>query len=164
MTLTVEERAQAVLAAIGQQADTRAASGRYRRSTPIRPGVRYWSTARLRQREDVFGVQFNGPALEEARRLRSAFERARFEVRNPETSKITYARPVPFGPGREVDTVALAEAKRVADAILGTQGDQPAGASGKGSTFLEFMQASPWADTEIELPQRIGAPERRVDL
>ncbi len=160
MVLTVEERAQAVLAAIGEQADTRAASGRYRRSTPIRPGVRYWSTARLRQREDVFGVQFHGPALEEARRLQSAFERARFEVRNPETSKITYARPIPFGPGEGVNATALAEAKRAADAIL----DGAADVAPKRQSFLEFMQASPWADTEIDLPRRVVGPERQVDL
>lgn len=149
--LSVEDRAQALLAAIGQEADSKAASGRYRRSRPIRPGVRYWSTARLRQREDVFGVQFHGPGLAEAARLRAAFERAHFEVRNPETSKITYARPIPFGPGERVNEAALAEAKRAADAILGGPND-PAGCE---MTFLEFMQASPWADLEIELPERV---------
>lgn len=156
--LTVEERAQAVLAAIGQPADTSAASGRYRRSTPIRPGVRYWSTARLRQREDVFGVQFHGPGLAEAHRLQAAFERAHFEVRNPETSKITYARPIPFGPDEKVDTKAVAEARRAVDAILGGQSSSKKG----GMTFLEFMQASPFADVELNLPQRVLEPERVV--
>lgn len=157
--LTVEERAQAVLAAIGQQADTSAASGRYRRSKPIKPGVRYWSTARLRQREDVFGVQFHGPGLAEAHRLQVAFERAHFEVRNPETSKITYARPIPFGPNEKVDTKAVAEARRAADAILGGQSSTKGG-----MTFLEFMQASPLADVELDLPERVIEPERVIGL
>lgn len=154
--LTVQERARAVLAAIGQQADTRADSGRYRRSTPIRPGVRYWSTARLRQCEDVFGVQFHGAGLAEARRLQAAFERAHFEVRNPETSKITFARPIPFGPNETVDAKAVAEAKRAADAILGMQ----VSGSSQGTTFLEFMQASPFADVELDLPERVAEPDR----
>jgi hypothetical protein len=158
--LTVEERAQAVLAAIGQHVDTRAASGRYRRSKPIRPGIRYWTTARLRQREDVFGVQFHGPALSEALRLRAAFERANFEIRNPETSKITYARPIPFGPDENLDAEALAEAKRAADAILGTH---PAPGLSTMS-FLEFMQASPLAGVELDLPPRTLQADGAVDL
>lgn len=158
--LTVEERAQAVLAAIGQQADTRAASGRYRRSKPIKPGVRYWSTARLRQREDVFGVQFHGPGLAEAHRLKAAFERAHFEVRNPETSKITYARPIPFGPDERVDAEAVVEARRAADAILGGQ----SGSTKGGAAFLKFMQASPFADVDLDLPERVVEPERAIGV
>lgn len=158
--LSVEDRATAVLAAVGEEADTQAASGRYRRSRPIRPGVRYWSTARLRQREDVFGVQFHGAGLVEAKRLRAAFERAHFEVRNPESSKITYARPIPFGEDEQVDSKAIFEAKRAVDVILGAQPDSRK----RSMTFLEFMQASPWADTEIDLPERLIDPPRPTGL
>lgn len=154
---TVEDRSAAVLAAIGEEADTGVAGGRYRRSSPIRPGVRYWSTTRLRQREDVLGVQFHGPGIAEAQRLRAAFERARFEVRNPETSKITFARAVPFGVSEQIDAEALAETKKVVDAILGV-----AAASDTGKAFLAFMQASPLADVDLNLAERTTQPERSV--
>ncbi|WP_282008560.1 hypothetical protein [Brevundimonas aveniformis] len=157
---TVEDRAVAVLAAIRLEADTRAASGRYRRSKPIRPGVRYWATSRLRQQEDVFGVQFYGEGLREARRLQRAFERAHFEIRNPETSKITYACPIAFGPGKSVDVEGIATARRTIDTILGSTVTPTT----QGASFLEFMRASPWADIEIDLPDRVRQPDRPTGL
>lgn len=59
-SLVAQERAVAVLRALQLTPGTRAASGRYQRSLPIRPGVRYWSTSKPRMRQDLLGVQFNG--------------------------------------------------------------------------------------------------------
>lgn len=158
--IQVADRAEAVLQAGGQRADTRAASGRYRRSPAIRAGVRYWASSRLRQREDLFGVQFHGrEGKATALRLQAAFERAGFETRNPETSKVTFARAIPFGAGDGVDAESIRSAKSTIDAILG--GEPP---PSSGRSFREFMLASPWADIEIELPVRRHDPARDIDL
>lgn len=158
--LDIADRAEAVLAAADQTADSRAAGGRYRRSLSIRLGVRYWATSRMRQREDLFGVQFHGEGLKEARRLEPAFRRAGFEARNPESSKITFAKPVPYAPDGSVDADRIEAVRRSADAILGHDSSPDTA----GMSFLDFMQASPWAGVEIELPKRTLDRERPVDL
>ena len=157
--LNVAERAETVLRSLSLTPDTRAASGRYRRSKSIRPGVRYWATARLRQQEDVFGVQFHGVGLAEATRLRTAFESAGFHIRNPETSKVTFARAVPFNANDGIDLNRLNDVRHAADAILAA-----AVSADAGGDFLAFMRASPLCDVELDLPARTIETERRIDF
>ena len=59
-----ESRPERLMSAIGLRPATKAASGRYLRSLPVRPGVRYWATSQERFREDYLGVQFFGVATE----------------------------------------------------------------------------------------------------
>jgi hypothetical protein len=159
---SAEERAHKVLKTLGLRPATRAGSGRYQRSEPIRPGVRYWSTSQPRRRQDFFGVQFFGQALSDAETAAARLERAGFTRRTPQTGQLTFARPVDFGPGGELDTVGLSTARQDLDEIILT-GRSTARDAGSGLAFREFMLSSPWADTELELPERKGG-WRPVDI
>lgn len=151
MTLS-ETRACSVLTVLDLQPATRAASGRYLRSVPIRPGVRYWATSQPRSRKDLLGVQFYGEGLAEARRLHVRLEQAGFAARSPQTGQATFAKSAPFSADNGVDGPALRLLRRELDAILAA-GEQ-AGLAEPARSFRDFMLASPLADQEIELPTR----------
>ena len=150
--ITPEARARSVLAVLDLQAATRAASGRYLRSVPVRPGVRYWATSQPRSRKDLLGVQFYGEGMTEARRLRVRLEQAGFEPRSPQTRQATFAKPVPFSADDAVDGPALRRLRRELDAILA----EGAGGADPTRSFRDFMLTSPLADHEIALPTRTG--------
>lgn len=158
--VTVETRARALLATLNLCPATQAASGRYQRSVPVRPGVRYWATSQIRSRKDLVGIQFYGEGLAEARRLRGRLEQAGFRPRSPQTGQETFARPVPFSTADAIDDAALRSLRRELDAIL-AEADQP-GVSEAGRTFRQFMLASPLSDQPIEPPAR-SAPWRETD-
>ena len=156
--ITPEARARSVLSALDLQPATRAASGRYLRSVPVRPGVRYWATSQPRSRKDLLGIQFYGEGLEDARRLRARLEDAGFEARSPQTGQATFAKPVPFSPDNAVDAPALRLLRRELDAIL-AEGEH-AGVAEPNRSFRNFMLASPLADQTLDLPTRDGAWRR----
>lgn len=156
---TVEERAEAVLSELSLASSTKAASGRYRRSLPIRPGVRYWATSKPRSAEDYFGVQFYGEGAEEAARYGGPLANAGFRERNPQTGQITFAKPVAFSPGGDIDSRALQCVRRELDAILSESAPTRSESASKSQTFREFMLASPLADADLDLPVR--TPEWR---
>lgn len=149
--LSLEDRALAVLDALHAPAATRAASGRYRRSQPILPGVRYWSTSMQRFSRDYVGVQFFGEAVGEASRFEARLVGAGFERRTPQTGQITFAKPVPFASPSRVDVEAVrAVGREIADILVGHDSPrQP-----PGQTFRDFMLASPLAEVELEPPSR----------
>lgn len=153
--LSVEDRAAAILRAAEQEPDTQKASGRYRRSAPLQPGVRLWATSRLRQRQDLLGAQFHGAGRSRAETLAARFRAAGFEERNPETSKVTYAKPIPFAADGSIDVEEVRQVRSEVEAILGRRSET--------RSFREFMLASPWADVELELPERAVEPERQID-
>lgn len=158
--LEVANRPGRILAAVELQAATRAASGRYLRSLPVRPGVRYWATSRQRFGEDHLGVQFYGDdGLDEARRLRGALERAGFKARAPQTGQETFAKPVGFAADGGVDEWALRSLRRELDAVLAnTEPSLSTGTPNVGdvaaTSFRDFMLASPLAEIAVELPAR----------
>lgn len=149
-----EARARSVLTLLDLQAATRAASGRYLRSVPVRPGVRYWATSQPRSRKDLLGVQFYGEGLAEARRLRARLEQAGFEARSPQTGQATFAKATPFSADDAVDGPALRLLRRELDAILAQA--EGAGVAEPARSFRDFMLASPLADQQIALPPRTG--------
>lgn len=149
MFASIEERAAAVLAAAGAHPSTKAASGRYRRSDPIRPGVRYWSTSTPRHQLDQFGVQFYGRGLSEGRQLEERLRAFRFEPRAPQSGQMTFARAVRFAPGDLLDHASLAEARRELDVIL--EQTSVDGVQESGSRFLDFMRNSPLAGLDLDL-------------
>lgn len=153
---TVEDRAAAVLAAIGAPAITKAASGRYRRSEPILPGVRYWSTSTPRRREDHVGVQFYGVGVERGRRLRSALERKGFRFHRPQPGQLTFARPVLFTDDDGLDVEALRKVRADLDGVILAPVDAEEGGA-KTRDFWTFMKTFPLKDEEFELPERNGA-------
>lgn len=168
--MVVEERSEAVLKSVGERVASRAASGRYVRSEPIRNRkVRYWATAKPRSREDHLGVQFYGDGVREAERYRRELESAGFLRHKPQPDKETFAKPVPIKADGAMDIEALNEAKRHLDRILHVgEGDAPAPRTAQpsgptegaalrtGADFLSFMQASPLAGVELDLPSREG--------
>lgn len=150
-----ESRPGRLMSAIGLRPATKAASGRYLRSLPVRPGVRYWTTSQERFREDYLGVQFYGEGQQEGRRLAALLERAGFKARKPQSNQDTYAKAVPFDQTGEIDARRLLALRRELDAILksGEAADsavevQPA------KSFRDFMLASPLADADLDLPSR----------
>lgn len=151
--LSSAQRTLAVLKALDLQPASRAASGRYLRSLPVRPGVRYWATSQPRFREDFLGIQFYGEGLAEARRLQDRLLRAGFRRRTPQTGQETFARPVPFSTDETLDAAALRRVRRELDAIL-ADGTRPNGVAEPPRSFRGFMLASPLADMEIALPSR----------
>lgn len=151
-----EARAEQVLDAVGVQPATRAASGRYLRSLPVRPGVRYWATSQERFREDYLGVQFYGEGQEVGRRLATRLERAGFKARKPQSNQDTYAKAVPFGQGGAIDTRRLLALRRELDVILQAGESAEAIVEAKPASFRDFMLASPLADTDLDLPRRDG--------
>lgn len=150
--MSAEPRALSVLATVGLQPATRAASGRYLRSVPVRPGVRYWATSQPRLGKDLLGVQFYGDdGRVEADRLRRRLEKAGFEARSPQTGQETFAKPAAFSSDNGIDVAALRSVKRELDAILVEGLLVPTGAK---RSFRDFMLASPLSETEVELPSR----------
>lgn len=160
--MQAEQRAGAVLAALGLCPATRSASGRYQRSLPISPGVRYWSSSQPRSRRDLFGVQFFGEGLGDAGRCAAVLQSRGFVQRSPQTGQMTFAKAIDFAPNGELNEQALLRARKEVDAALGELSDKPP-PDRSGRTFREFMLNSPWADVEIELPERKGG-ERDISF
>lgn len=156
---SAEDRALAVLAALSLHPASKAASGRYLRSLPVRPGVRYWAASRPRSAEDYFGVQFYGEGSGEAASHTEPLLAAGFRPRNPQTGQITFAKPVAFSPGGDIDSRALQRVRRELDAILDQSEPDAArsASSAKTQTFREFMLGSPLADVDLDLPARTPA-------
>lgn len=151
----IESRPERLLAAIGLRAATKAASGRYLRSLPVRPGVRYWATSQERFREDYLGVQFYGEGQVEGRRLAAHLERAGFKARKPQSNQDTYAKAIPFDQGGEIDTRRLQALRRELDGILQNSEAADGGGEARPTTsFRDFMLASPLADADLDLPSR----------
>lgn len=150
-----QSRPERLLGVIGATPATRAASGRYLRSLPVRPGVRYWATSQARFGEDYLGVQFYGEGQAVGRRLAADLERAGFKLRKPQSNQDTYAKAIPFDRSGEIDTRRLLALRRELDAILredettggGTEVQSP-------RSFRDFMLASPLAHADLDLPSR----------
>lgn len=151
----MESRPERLMTAIGLKPATKAASGRYLRSLPVRPGVRYWATSQERFREDYLGVQFYGEGQEEGRRLAARLERAGFKARKPQSNQDTFAKAIPFDQTGEIDDRRLLALRRELDAIL--RSDEAADGSVDArpmASFRNFMLASPLADADIDPPSR----------
>ncbi len=151
MPTVVEERAAGVLAALGIEAATMAASGRYRRSADILPGVRYWSSSSDRARTDSLGLQFFGPGLILCDRLRSAFLAAGFEERNPQTAQVTFCKSVGRLDAEGFDFGALTAIRYEIDTLIGVKARE------RGAnvvSFAAFMRASPLAGVDLSLDPR----------
>ena len=146
-------RAEQLFSVIGVQPASRAASGRYLRSLPVRPGVRYWATSQPRFEEDYLGLQFYGEGRTIGRRLATALERAGFAPRNPQSNQDTYAKAVRFDRGGGIDAPHLLALRRELDGIL-KRGEPDTAAETPFSSFRAFMLASPLAETDLELPAR----------
>lgn len=156
--VSVQERAGAVLGVLGVSPASRAASGRYLRSLPITPGIRYWATSQPRLERDFLGVQFYGEGTVEAPRCAECLTRAGFKRRTPQTGQITFAKPVAFAPRGGVDAAAIRAVRRELDAILRGQVTCGGGPEAeKPVSFRQFMLASPLADSELSLPTRATA-------
>ena len=149
----IQSRTERLMKILGVEPATRAAKGRYLRSLPFRPGMRYWATSQERFREDYLGVQFYGQAQEEGRRLAAALERAGFKARKPQSNQDTFAKPVPFDPGGDIDVHGVTSLRRELDAILET-GKHAAPAEAPTTSFRAFMLASPLAEVDLDLPSR----------
>ena len=151
--ISASERAEALLKVLGLSSATHAASGRYVRSLPIAPGVRYWATSQPRLRQDFLGVQFYGQGVADVPRRAERLKRAGFQQRTPQTGQITFAKPVSFGPADSVDADAIRATRSELDAILSdpTKGGSEATVA---TSFRQFMLASPLADAELTLPSR----------
>lgn len=163
MVVAAEERAVAVLQAVGAEAVTRAASGRYRRSEPIRPGVRYWATSTPRRREDHIGVQFYGVGVEQGRKLKARLEQEGFAFHRPQPGQLTFARPVPFGPDDGLDSKGLLSARKRLDALIQQRSPAaPAEAAPTADDLWVFMKSSPLADLELPDPDRSGSDRRTL--
>ena len=150
-----QSRVERLLGAIGARPATSAASGRYLRSLPVKPGVRYWATSRERFREDYLGVQFYGEGQEVGRRLAADLERAGFKPRKPQSNQDTYAKAIPFDRTGEIDARRLLMLRRELDTILRRGETAGAGAAAPAPrSFRDFMLASPLADADLDLPRR----------
>lgn len=150
-----ESRPERLMSTIGLRPATKAASGRYLRSLPVRPGVRYWATSQDRFKEDYLGVQFYGEGQQEGRRLAERLERAGFKARKPQSNQHTYAKGIPFDQSGEIDARRLLALRRELDAIL-TAGETADSATETrpSRSFRDFMLASPLADADLDLPAR----------
>jgi hypothetical protein len=150
-----EQRAGAVLQEIGFTPATRAASGRYQRSLPITPGVRYWATSQPRLRQDFLGIQFFGEGALEGVRFGDRLIKAGFQPRTPQTGQLTFAKAAPYAPSGDIDGNAIRSIRDALDSILKDHGvHQQRGKAGKNASFRNFMLASPLAGIELSLPER----------
>ena len=155
-----EDRAPALMEALHLPIVGRRGRGRYVTSPTAVPGVSYWATSLPRFRRDGFGVQFEGMGRDRLRFFKAELVRAGFLDRGEVDDRVTFERPVPFGADAQIDVKGLQAAYEDANAILARQVEP----NQRQLTFLEFMQASPWAGIEIELPERTIDPERPVDF
>ena len=156
----IETRAAALLAAIDAPKSTKAASGRYLRSSPIRRGIRYWATTQGRYERDLIGVQFFGQGVAEGEKLGKILERAGFLARTPQKSQLTYAKPVEYRPDGRIDETAVRRVRRQIDDLLDT--DVARETPGR-TSFRAFMVKSPLADVELILPDRDGGWRKEVN-
>ena len=164
MNLSPEQRVGAVFEELGLVPATHAASGRYQRSVPIIPGVRYWATSQPRLRRDFLGVQFYGEGAAEAARYGERLTRAGFKPRTPQTGQITFAKPAAFGPEDAIDTNAIRSIRRDLDDILhGRSSRDERPETTAPASFRDFMLASPLAGDDLHIPKR-PANWREVDL
>jgi hypothetical protein len=154
------DRATRILAAANAPAASGAASGRYRRSEPFRPGERYWATSTSRSREDWFGIQLFGPAVSLRDRLAAPLRQRGFTVRNDQTGQITFCKAVPFGHGEAIDVPRVKAVRAEIDLVLGQIESEASPETRRtGADFIRFMQASPMMGLELELPERRTDPE-----
>lgn len=160
MSLLVEQRAAGVLEVLGIEAVTMAASGRYRRSNEIQPGVRYWSSSSDRESSDSLGVQFFGPGLELYERIGDTFRAARFKERNSQTAQVTFCRSVARLDGGRFDVAGLRSIRDEIDRLIG---DKAAISKDNVLNFADFMRASPLAGVDLALDPRT-ADERPDSL
>lgn len=156
MTLhSPEARARALLMVLGVSPASKAASGRYLRSLPILPGVRYWTTSQVRLEQDFVGVQFFGEGADDASRCGRRLENAGFRQRTPQTGQTTFAKPFRFAHGQAIDTEAVRAIKQELDGILfGEKIGTGRGDDGRHQSFRDFMLASPLSDIDLDLPSR----------
>lgn len=158
MTLhSPEQRARALLTILDVSPASRAASGRYLRSVPIRPGVRYWTTSQLRLKQDFVGVQFFGEGTDEAARCGRLLEGAGFRRRTPQTGQSTFAKPLSFAHGQAIDADAVRQIKRELDSILFGGMELGPETGDPRLSFRNFMLASPLAEVDLALPSRDAA-------
>ena len=159
---TVKDRAEAIFDALGLRTASIAASGRYQHSEFIRPGVTYWSTSSDRYKTDLFGVQFTTDAgLELMRRVKKGFEERGYDIRNPETDRVTFCKSVPRGPTGNLDLAALETVKEEINALL----NAPVSVIVKhapAADFVSFMRASPLSGVELSLPKRAAEADRDI--
>ena len=160
--LTVEERSYAVLEAIGETAAKSVASGRYRHSEELSPGLRFWSTSFDRDRSDALGVQFTAGALEHATKLRKAFLDAGFEERDArDVSKVTFCKRISRLAGGGLDLTALTSLKADILSIVRTNVDDGQ-ANPLEKDFVSFIRRSPLYGVELDIGERVVEPERDI--
>ena len=152
----IEARAESLLEAIRAPRATKAASGRYLRSAPIRTGIRYWATSQARYGQDLIGVQFFGRGMKEGERLSQTLERAGFLARTPQKSQLTYAKPIDYAAGGRIDRDAAMDVRRLIDQLLGAATPERA-ATASESTFRSFMLGSPLGEIDLPLADRKAA-------
>ncbi|QYC11481.1 hypothetical protein [Brevundimonas nasdae] len=109
-------RTQRLFEDLGIAPATRAASGRYLRSEPLRSGIRYW--AGHARGQDLFGVQFLADGLSDAERLGSRLVQAGFNPRPPQSSQLTFCRAIDVQADGTPDLIALRETRAVLDTII----------------------------------------------
>ncbi len=154
-SISAEERALDVLAAAGSTPATRSASGRYQRSLPIAPGVRYWATSQPRLRQDFLGVQFYGEGAVDVAPFAERLRRNGFGARTPQTGQLTFAKSAAFAPAGGIDVEAIRRIRRDIDTILRDRiADEDARVTERPISFRQFMLASPLAQVELVLPNR----------
>lgn len=152
--VSAEDRAISVLAAMGADPDTRAASGRYVRAKDSRAGVRLWATTHARYRQDLAGVQFYGRGRAEGERLATVFVRNGFVQRTPQAGQLTFAKPVDYADDGGIDAVSLARVRDQIERLV--EGRDTPTASHAGG-FRAFMLASPLAEVDLPAPNRPAA-------
>lgn len=158
--LTVEERSYAVLDAIGEIAAKSAASGRYRHSEELSPGLRFWSSSFDRDRTDALGVQFTASALEQAKQLRRVFLDAGYEERDlRDPSKVTFCKRINRNPNAGLDVPALKALKAEILSLVGRHGPSDANASSR-EDFVTFMRRSPLYGVALDMGERTVDAER----
>lgn len=108
----------AVFAALGIEPATKAASGRYLRSTDLMAGVRYWAT--VNASATLLGLQFHGQDdIRHADAMRQGLRDAGLEPRRPTVRMETYYLEVPHLAGGHLDFASLKSAKSSIAAIAG---------------------------------------------
>lgn len=110
------QRSRQVFDAVDLTPATKAASGRYIRSEPFRPGVRYWASHA--NGLDLFGVQFFGSGLASATTLQRALVAAGFLERTRQPTQLTFCRQVRGLSDDGIDAASLKAAKSDLDAVL----------------------------------------------
>jgi len=158
--LTVEERSYEILEAIGETAAISVASGRYRHSEELSPGLRFWSTSFDRDGSDALGVQFTARALGQAKALRKAFMDAGFEERDTrDVSKVTFCKRILRLAGGGLDVTSLTSLKAEILSIVSPD-TQQGQANPDEEDFVSFIRRSPLYGVTLDVGERVVEPER----